>query len=217
MLLERASRVFKEQRIKSYTTDVLLTRVSMLLRQTYVLVGFQTPDGKRLGDHYGQADLRLVRIVSLPDLRRSVALLRVGGERGIRRVHGLKHEDIHPLVEGLQDKRFPLSLGGRPRAEAASRLAAGQRSLQPRAGRANVAKRLPPLSGRLPDRPIVAGTCLPHSPRPGTDRRQPGGQAVGNEAVRTLEAVRHAADGRGNAPAFCENEGDDGIAQTLLR
>ena len=44
MLLERASRVFKEQRIESYTTDVLLTRVSMLLRQTYVLVGFQTPD-----------------------------------------------------------------------------------------------------------------------------------------------------------------------------
>ncbi len=44
MLLERASRVFKEQRIESYTTDVLLTRVSMLLRQTYVLDGFQTPD-----------------------------------------------------------------------------------------------------------------------------------------------------------------------------
>lgn len=44
MLLERARQVFEEQRVESYTSDVLLTRVSQLLRQTYVMVGFQTPD-----------------------------------------------------------------------------------------------------------------------------------------------------------------------------
>ena len=44
MLLERARQVFEEQSVGMYTTDVLVTRVSTLLRQTYVMVGFKTPE-----------------------------------------------------------------------------------------------------------------------------------------------------------------------------
>lgn len=44
MLLERARQVFEEQCVGTYTTDVLVTRVSTLLRQTYVMVGFKTPE-----------------------------------------------------------------------------------------------------------------------------------------------------------------------------
>lgn len=44
MLLDRARQVFEELRIESYTTDALVTRISTLLRQTYIMVGFKTPE-----------------------------------------------------------------------------------------------------------------------------------------------------------------------------
>lgn len=44
MLLDRAKQAFEEQRIESYVTDVLTTRVSMLLRQSYIMAGFKVPE-----------------------------------------------------------------------------------------------------------------------------------------------------------------------------
>ena len=48
MLLERAKEVFEEQRIETYDGDAFLVRISMMLRQTYVLVGFKVPDEEDL-------------------------------------------------------------------------------------------------------------------------------------------------------------------------
>ena len=216
MLLERASRVFKEQRIESYTTDVLLTRVSMLLRQTYVLVGFQTPD---------ENDLAIITAKLTSDLFESYRYLTCG-EVSLCFELGAKGE--YGEFMGLNMRTFTRWLKAYKTSDFRYRLVVDREQKRQAA--------LPPVSeayNREREEQMLQNAfrhyragypidqLLParvyRIPRPGTDRRQPGGQAVGNEAVRTLEAVRHAADGRGNAPAFCENEGDDGIAQTLLR
>lgn len=44
MLLDRAIQAFGESRIETYATDQLATRVSMLLRQSYIMAGFKAPE-----------------------------------------------------------------------------------------------------------------------------------------------------------------------------
>ena len=44
MWVERINQLLEEQRIECYTTDTLATRISGLLRQTYVMVGFKVPE-----------------------------------------------------------------------------------------------------------------------------------------------------------------------------
>ena len=48
MLLDRAIQAFGEPRIETYVTDRLATRVSMLLRQSYIMAGFKVPEADDL-------------------------------------------------------------------------------------------------------------------------------------------------------------------------
>ena len=44
MWIERINQILEEQRIECYTTDMLATRISGLLHQTYIMVGFKVPE-----------------------------------------------------------------------------------------------------------------------------------------------------------------------------
>ena len=44
MWIERINQLLEEQRIECYTTDLLATRISGLLHQTYIMVGFKVPE-----------------------------------------------------------------------------------------------------------------------------------------------------------------------------
>ena len=48
MLLARSIQAFGEPRIETYVTDRLATRVSMLLRQSYIMAGFKVPEADDL-------------------------------------------------------------------------------------------------------------------------------------------------------------------------
>lgn len=48
MLLDRAIQAFGEPSVETYATDRLATRVSMLLRQSYIMAGFKVPEADDL-------------------------------------------------------------------------------------------------------------------------------------------------------------------------
>lgn len=69
MLLERARQVFEEQRIESYASDELIRRISALLRQSYIMTGFNVP---------GENDLAIITAKLVSDLFESYRFLTYG-------------------------------------------------------------------------------------------------------------------------------------------
>ena len=135
MWIERINQLLEEQRIECYTTDLLATRISGLLHQTYIMVGFKVPE---------ENDLAIITAKLTSDLFESYRYLTFGevslcfelgakGEYGERvwRVHGAEYADVCAVAEGVPDERTALSGGGRARTGTAGGPAAGERGIQP--------------------------------------------------------------------------------------
>ena len=121
MWIERINQLLEEQRIECYTTDLLATRISGLLHQTYIMVGFKVPE---------ENDLAIITAKLTSDLFESYRYLTFGEVR-VWRVHGAEYADVCAVAEGVPDERTALSGGGRARTGTTGGPAAGERGIQP--------------------------------------------------------------------------------------
>lgn len=89
------------ERIEDISIEQLTQSVSQLIAQTYIMVGYQTYNERDIGIFGGQVIVRPPGIIRLPHLPRGIALLRVGGERHVQRLHGRKPTHLRSLAEEL--------------------------------------------------------------------------------------------------------------------